>query len=183
MSSTTLDRGRDPLGDFYRTPAWCVQRLYEEVLTLPPTLDPCAGDGALLGAFCHDSWPLRGIELHPGRAAAARAAGLDVTTGDGLAASWAGEDVLMNPPFANAPAWIDKGLREAKSMVCLLRLGYLAGQKRKRVLWDMHPPLMVVVMSARPFPDSADYCWVVWDSMRWPTLCREREPSVRWITR
>tara|TARA_R100000808_G_scaffold5300_1_gene16210 strand:+ start:562 stop:1098 length:537 start_codon:yes stop_codon:yes gene_type:complete len=161
MSST--NRGKDRhLYDYYKTPYWCVSELYR-CITLPePTLDPCAGDGGLMLA-----WPrMRGIELNP--ALVRRAPDhIDIIHGDGLEASWLGHNVLMNPPYGKAEAWIEKGCREAYSMVALLRLGYLSSKKRQ-AFWQANPPSAVVILSKRPSftadgkSDSADYCWIYW---------------------
>lgn len=159
MSSST-DKNRDPTTDFYSTPPWCVKALYHTVPWLPcPTLDPCAGDGALMDGA------MRGIEVNADRALLAGwATGGRVAQGDGLRASWAGEDVLMNPPFANLMEWILKGLAEARSVVCLMRQGVLCGGARAP-FWRHNPPDLIAHMSNRAFADSADYVWVAWTGL------------------
>lgn len=119
--------------------------------------------------------PMRGIELDDARAAIARTVKLDVEQGDGLAPSWAGEHVLMNPPFALAKEFVEKAITEAETAIVLLRLAYL-GSKRRAIFWQAHPPSGLVVLAPRPSfmggkTDSADYGWFVWGvedfGLRW----------------
>lgn len=170
VSSTKRGGKRSPL-DFYATPAWCVTELYSqrERLGLPrPTLDPGAGEGGLIAPLA-ELWPrspvMRGIELDSGRVARAAELGISLEHGDGMAQSWEGEHVLMNPPFCSALEWVTKGVEEARTLTALLRLGFLASQRR-RPFWDANPPDKVVVMSRRPRftggGDSADYAWMHW---------------------
>jgi len=162
--------------DFYRTPEWCVRELYGAGLHLPdPTLDPCAGDGALLVA----NETIRGVELDPVLAATSDR----VANGDGLASDWHGEHVLMNPPYGDALMWCQKAVGEAFSCAALLRLGFLASQKRRAFL-VAHPPEALVVLSRRPAfkwgrTDSADYAWFVWGSG--PRLGADAPCLLRWI--
>jgi len=178
--SSTTSHNRDPVTDFYRTPQWPVTSLYEAVPWLAmPTLDPCAGDGSLVASGrVVGSAEMRGVELHEGRVALAQAAGVPVMHGDGLRVSWTGEHILMNPPFANAMDWLVKGVAEATSVVCFLRIGFLSGQKRM-AFWQAHRPNAIVIMSARAFPDSADYIWACWDKRIEPGA----QIEVRWITK
>lgn len=145
---------RDPR-DFYETPRWAVEAALDWLSPWTPTLDPCAGHGALLVRGG------RGIEIDP-----FILRGPLISTGDGLALLWRGERVFMNPPFGDAQRWIIKAVDEADSACVLMRLGYLAGQKR-REWWIAHPPDGILVLSRRPSfahgkTDNADYCWVAW---------------------
>jgi hypothetical protein len=157
---------RDPR-DFYETPAWCVTELYRALPYLPkPTLDPCAGNGALLAAAPSDpSNRIRGIELDPELVAAAPSH-LRINVGDGLALGWRGQHMLLNPPYRDAETWVRKGIEEARSMVVLLRLGFLASQGRAP-LFKAYPPRALVVLSQRPSftgkgTDNSDYAWMFW---------------------
>lgn len=156
---------RDPR-DYYKTPEWCVTGLYRQLPSLPiPTLDPCAGTGELVKTAARGPrYKMRGLELDPDLVATANDP--RVTQGDGLATGWAGEHVLMNPPYKDAMTWLEKGVREAASMCALLRLGILAGQAR-RPWWVENPPRAIAVLSKRPSftgggVDSSDYAWIFW---------------------
>ena len=154
--------------DFYPTPSWAVEALYRSFPLLPPpTLDPCAGVGSLIApARAFGYRPPRGIELDEGLAREAQELGQLVEQGDGLACSWAGEHVLMNPPYNDAETWIRKGLEEAASVCALLRLGFLASKRRSSLLAS-RPPNGLGVLSKRPSfrwgrTDSTDYGWFIW---------------------
>ncbi len=156
--------------DFYCTPAWCVEGVYK-ALSLPrPTLDPGAGNGGLVGPArrIHGSRSkLRGVEIQDELAQQARDAGLDVATGDGMAIPWTDEHILMNPPYRDAMAWVEKGVSEASSVLALLRLGFLSSLKRQDFM-RAHPPKALAICSRRPSfiegkgGDSADYAWFYW---------------------
>lgn len=110
---------------------------------------------------------VRGIEKDPELVKIAKSKGLDVVCGDGLAVSWKGLDVILNPPYKDAETWVRKGIEEAESCAVLLRLGFLASRKR-RPLWEKHPPSRLVVLSKRPAfingrTDACDYAWFIWE--------------------
>jgi len=161
--------------DFYATPAWSVAEVYAGGGFPVPTLDPCAGTGALLLA----APTTRGVELQPGLVEAA--AHPRLTQGDGLALDWHSEHIVINPPYADAMTWIAKGVVEAYSIHALVRVGFLCSQRRRRFFED-HPPAAVTFLSKRPSffhsgpdagrTDSADYCWIFWDSGAWAGITR-----------
>ena len=105
---------------------------------------------------------IEGMELQPELAQQTAM----VFVGDGLAKSWYGHNVICNPPFGEAMAWCDKAVKEASVALFLLRLGMLAGVKRK-AWWQANPPKVIGILSKRPSftgkgTDSADYAWVGW---------------------
>lgn len=186
MSSTrgVNDPKRDAR-DWYRTPFWCVQELYKALPALPwPTLDPCAGDGALLRCWSFGV-PIRGIELDPDLVEVGKGTH-GLSQGDGLACSWEGEHILMNPPYRDALTWVRKGVEEAESTTALLRLGFLGSQAR-RLFWLEHPPRALVILSKRPSftgkgTDSADYGWFIWTKDE-KLATRSGLVSLAWITK
>ena len=168
MSSTKRGATR-ATNDFYCTPEWCVTALYETIQGPKPTLDPCAGNGGLVepvNALYPRTQPCRGFEIQPELVETAQMRGLPVTLSDGLAVSWIGEHIVLNPPYSEAEKWIEKAVAEAHSTVALLRLGFLASKRRNEWM-KKHPPYALVILSRRPDftgrgGDSADYAWFCW---------------------
>ena len=183
--------------DFYRTPSWCVTSLYRALPWLfpTPTLDPCAGDGAIIEACAEleRGEPVVGVELaheivdrawsaghHPEVEDGSMIAG--IRQGDGLELDWTGQHVIMNPPYNQAAMWCAKA-PTADSCCMLVRIGFL-GSKKRQQMWCAHPPSALVFLSSRPSfiasgrTDSADYVWCVW-SKQW----EHDWPSLYWISR
>lgn len=170
--------------DFYRTPDWCadIGARLATPLGILSVIDPCAGDGALLDALARRNPPVdrHGIEIDPVRAAASRS-----VVGDALAYRWCSDvdAVLMNPPFSLWQDFVTKALaqKHVRLVVVLLRLGALAGQKRKPFWQGIAAEwgITVNILSKRPSftgggSDSSDYAWIV--------LSRDpRETGVRWV--
>jgi len=181
---------RDPR-DFYPTPAWCIDGLYKIAGGLPQaTLDPCAGAGALVAGTWRRRGMVhaRGIELDQALVNEAIKAGQTrVKQGDGLARSWRGEHIVMNPPYKDALTWIEKGVNEAVSVCALLPLGILASAKRLE-FWRAHPPRGIFILSSRPSfttngrTDATDYAWIFWDlSYEGQACARDNEIAMGWI--
>nr|CAB4128442.1 hypothetical protein UFOVP114_32 [uncultured Caudovirales phage] len=182
--------------DFYRTEQWCVDALYKALPMLPmPTLDPAAGDGALVQyARALGAAQMFGIELDHGRTAASRAAGLPVVQGDGLSVSWRGEHVLQNPPFYLSPEFVEKGVAEAETSVVLARLNFM-GSEERHDWWKALAPWLrsVVSMSSRPRfihgkgGDACEYGWFVFSREPLPGLAPfcwiARPPTARALQR
>lgn len=159
--------------DFYATPAWVTRALLRDIPDWTPTLDPCCGEGAII-QVCRDERGRApcGIEVDPMRAAVAATTGplaaLTVASflGDGLTAPWNDHHVIMNPPFGDAFAWVQKAGSEAASACVFLRLAFLASQRRA-AWWRAHPPRFIGVLSKRPSfahgkTDATDYAWIGW---------------------
>lgn len=179
---------RDP-DDFYRTSPDALLALLAPADGRPFTLDPCAGDGGLLAGSAmlwgRAALGMRGIERDAGRAAYARARGWRVEQGDGLACSWRGERVILNPPFSSAQPFVGKAAREADAVAALLPLNYLASGERAD-WWAALPPLQgIAVLSTRTsfLPSGAtangDYAWFLWGDFRVPPVSWYRCPLPR----
>jgi len=181
MSSTSRGAERRT-DDFYATPAWCVEALLPKLRPFASVLDPSAGRGAILDAVreWESGAATCGFELDRRRAGECAGAGHYVYCADALAVPWPCTDVIvMNPPFSFLMEFIEEALGQKHNeteVACLLRLGFLAGQKR-RDFWRANPADMWV-LSRRPSftgkgTDSADYCWAVWGTGtrgRWGVL-------------
>jgi hypothetical protein len=175
VSSTKRGRERNR-ADNYPTPAWCVTRFLEAV-TLPSGvwLEPCAGDGAIIRAV--NAMPGRGpnrwdaLELRAKPMAAldsipnvspTRCDALKVLSYGNLSYSVA----ISNPPFSLAQEFIDACRGVATQTVMLLRLNFLASEKRHFYMTSTRPD--VYVLPNRPSfvgggkTDSIEYAWFHW---------------------
>jgi len=169
--------------EFYRTPAWAIDAILPVLGTPRTTVDLGCGDGAI-GTALRRAWgegcTIDAFELDPKRALAATHAKLpsgvaaydDVFEDDLLQidpADYTGNDlVISNPPFSLAEPFVRVALQLARPgglVAFLLRLGWLAGQKR--AAFHREHPCDVHVLPRRPSftgrsTDSADYAWLVW---------------------
>jgi predicted RNA methylase len=135
-------------------------------------LEPGAGRGAivreLLASAGRKPGRIDAIELDHERASALRETGVDVFCEDFLAPSDRGSYSLaiMNPPYALAMPFIEAAVACSDTVCALLRLGFLASQKR--ACWHRAHPCDVYVLPRRPSfttdgkTDSADYAWMIW---------------------
>lgn len=176
MSATGRSGVRHP-DDFYRTPAWVTRAILPH-LAIPEggiVLDPACGDGAILDVV-KDARPdvrTTGFEIDRERAAiAARRHGI-IGGADALTVpsfQWAPDAIVMNPPFRHAMDFVERGIECAKGDVaCLLRLSWMAGQKRA-AFWREHMADAYVLPRRPSFTgkgtDASDYAWFVWGAGR-----------------
>ena len=173
--------------DFYETPAWCVHRLLEALPFRGPRrwLEPCVGDGAILRAvhFYGLSPMWTAYEI---RADAVPTSGgcviKSLQTDDFLAAARAGRDdpehdlfgrpfdvVLTNPPYSLAMEFVEACLPLAREVAMLLRLNFLASERRAAFMRS-DPPDVYVLPNRPSFTgggtDATEYCWAVWPRVR-----------------
>lgn len=143
--------------DYYRTPTWCVDAIRDYIPNVAEVCDPCAGDGAILDAFYEDAAceapPLRALEIDPALAAKIRPE-VTTTVRDALSPEpWGAKgNVVMNPPYSLAEAFVRRALAEVEPhggcVFALLRLGFLESAGRV----DLHAeyPSHVYPLSVRP---------------------------------
>lgn len=185
MSST----GRGPrLGgpdDVYVTPSWCVRRLLEawQVPAHSLLLEPAAGDGAIIRAVkghpAGRACPWVAVESRSHAAPALQATGAETHIADFLQWETLGSTqarvraVVTNPPFAHAEAFLRRSreLCPTAQLVFLVRLGFLAGGKRRALWRDLGQPDVYALPDRPSFTpdgatDSADYCWIVLPELR-----------------
>ena len=179
MSATSRGIHRSP-DDFYSTPAWCTERLLRRLPEPRTVLEPCAGTGAIVDVV-RATWPnaiVGAIELDPFRALESNA-----FCSDYLAVAPGPYDLIItNPPYDRAQEFVERALTHAGTVAMLLRLGFLASQKR-RAFWIDHPADMYV-LPERPSFLTACACR---DGHRWwlpagsptPKRCIEPECSRR----
>lgn len=175
LTHPTVVTGRSDL-DFFPTPRWCTLALLRfGCLNIPRelhALDPACGEGAIMDVV-RDEYPganVWGIELHEGRAEAAGER-LQVVQGDGLEVDWGAPDLVIgNPPYTLATEFAWKAAQWAAEhdtvAAMLLRLSFLEPASGRAVLFDRHPP-DVLILPRRPAFDgrgtdsitSAWFCW------------------------
>lgn len=160
-------------GDAYYTPGWCVDALLNAV-PLPGGvwLEPACGDGAIIRAvseFPHrdDVITWRALDIDGrgfGRVPCS------AMVGDFLQYEpFERFDVaITNPPYTLAMDFVQKALEHASVVVMLLRLPWLASQKRSAWLKEHCPD--VYVLPKRPSftggaTDATDYAWMVWTQL------------------
>jgi len=166
--------------DFYRTPVWQTQALLARVpiLVQPSHLrarvvEPCVGDGAIVGQF---------------------PAGVDVLTNDIVArgdivpeflldarnrGSWDAfcrtgrlDVVVTNPPFNDAFEIVQHAVERAYwGVAMLLRLSWLEPTEDRGPWLAVHPPTHLIVMPRYDYrqngaTDSVTSAWMLWDSGR-----------------
>jgi hypothetical protein len=168
MSSTNRGATRNAL-DYYETPLWAAaigrDILYRETHMRIGIVDAGCGTGAIGKCFRGAT----GVELDGHRCQTAIGKGYYEKVHHADFLRWVPKQpvlaVISNPPYRQAQAFIDRALAlTAGPVVMLLRLAFLAGQKR-RDWWQEHPA-DVHVLSRRPSftgrgTDSSDYAWFV----------------------
>lgn len=155
--------------DFYRTPSWCVESLLPVLgdLSKAKVLEPCCGDGAILSALPKVEH-LDAVEIDEGRLKVAEST---VKTGSPRTfhradflkwveskPSWGprfdgvrvrGWDLVIgNPPFKLAMEFVQASTRVGYKVAFILRLPWLASQKRAE--WLRANPPALYVLPKRP---------------------------------
>jgi len=151
MSATNRGAVRNK-NDFYPTPQEPIEKILNEIdfSDVSHFFEPCRGGGAI---FNHIKVDKSYAELSEG---------IDYLTTD-----FNTDLIITNPPFSIALEFLEKSLKEAKTVVYLLRLNFMGSQKRKS-FWQNNPPSHLFTLSKRPSftgkgTDSTEYAWFVWD--------------------
>ena len=95
--------------------------------------------------------------------------GVDFLKADHLA-----DNIVTNPPYNSAEAFVSAGLVQARRKVALLlRLAFVEGSKRQKTIFSQTPPTRIWVFSERItfYPAGAvqkgsgttAYAWFIWD--------------------
>jgi hypothetical protein len=173
--------GHSPRGgegvDNFPTPSWCIDRLLEAWTPRAGwIMEPAAGDGAIIAA-ARRRLPLQGwaaLDIRDCGAEQRAAGATNVYTADFL--RWDGDQditsrittVWTNPPFALAEQFIRRAdsLFPDADLCFLVRLGFLATEKRSKLWWDLGAPDVYVLPNRPSFTpdggtDSSDYAWIV----------------------
>jgi hypothetical protein len=163
----TLKRFADLEGpDFFPTPEWATHALIDNEPFEGDIWEPACGDGTMA----------RVLEKTGSRVIASDLfdrgfgdVGIDFLKADRMA-----DNIVTNPPYNSAEAFVHAGLSHARrKMALLLRLAFLEGGNRRRTIFEKMPPTRVWVFSERItfYPAGAvqagsgttAYAWFVWD--------------------
>ena len=167
MSSTGRKSKRVP-HDFYPTPTWCMDRLYE-ALPLPggKWLDPAAGTGAFIKNRNAD-WTAVEIQSQY-QQDLEKLVGPDNTVIGDYTATKLNTDysvIITNPPFSLALEFIKHSIElQPEYIIFLLRLNFLGSIERSDYLRE-HMPDIYVLPNRPSFnkkgTDSIEYGWFIW---------------------
>lgn len=153
MSAT--NRGSERIAqDAYTTPGYVVDALLEYVNFQGATfLEPCRGLGTI-----YERVPLaHSCKRH-----------CEITEGiDYLKSPCQADIIITNPPYSLAQELLEKSLREAHTVIYLLRVNWLGAVKR-RSFWMQNKPSHLFVITPRPSfvgnkNDATEYAWFAWD--------------------
>ena len=157
--------------DFYIEPAWCTELLCQYVTFEGAIHDPACGRGTIPDELKRQGYLATGCDIvNRGWPETDPSPGWDYlrdSTDD-----WH-SNICCNPPYRLTEGVVRHALKYTRGKIAmLLRLDFLASQKRHK-LFTKHPPSLVLVLSRRPsmppgwrdVPATGgmnDYCWIVW---------------------
>lgn len=153
--------------DDYQTPGWCIDLLLPHIQMdkVQSFLEPCRGQSSIYGRVNvpYKDW----CEIAEGKdyLTAEYRSMLGLITDNTPPFSL----IITNPPFSLAIPFLTKSLRDAYTVVYLMRLNMLGGQLRKE-FWDKNPPSHLFPLSKRPSfmgrgTDATEYAWFAWDRL------------------
>ncbi len=164
--------------DFYPTPGWATLALIEQEQFEGTIWEPACGDGSMSEVLATTGCEVVSTDLYD--------RGFGIGGEDFLRSDRVAENIVTNPPYNAAEAFVKKGLESTtRKLALLLRLAFLEGGNRYRTIFRDNAPSRVWVFSERItfYPKGAErkgsgttaYAWFVWD---------KQEPGtsqVRWI--
>ena len=163
----TLKRFADLSGpDFFPTPAWATFALIDNEKFVGDVWECACGDGAMTRVFSDGGHHVISSDLYD--------RGFGESGFDFIDTQRKTPNIVTNPPYNAAEAFVATGLRQAsKKFALLLRLAFLEGANRANTIFSIHPPSRVWVFSERItfYPSGVDpkgsgttaYAWFVWD--------------------
>ena len=186
----TLKRFADLQGpDYFPTPEWATYALIANEQFKGSIWEPACGDGAMSRVLETMGLPVRSTDLFD--------RGYGDTGVDFLKANHTADNIVTNPPYNSAEAFVKAGLLQTnRKMALLLRLAFVEGANRQRTIFAETPPTRIWVFSERItfYPAGAirqgsgttAYAWFVWDKqnigkteMRWLPLGYKARYSVK----
>lgn len=169
--------------DFFPTPAWATHALVENERFVGQIWECACGDGAMARVLEEAGHKVRATDLY-GR-------GHGETGVDFLKAARKVDNIVTNPPYNVAEAFVAQGLKLARrKFALLLRLAFLEGANRANTIFLKHPPSRVWIFSeritfymkgaARSGSGTTAYAWFVWDKgASGPTELRWFKPGTK----
>lgn len=167
---------RDPF-DYYPTPNWCVQRFLEKAshrLPIGHWIEPAAGNGAIIRSvsqfgkgFENVKWT--SVEIQDRFKEQLSEVSKTVHIGNFikyLNPPPKAEVCITNPPYKLAESMVKHAQTQAKVVVMLLRINFLASETRRDWM-DQDTPDIYVIPNRPSFrgkgSDATEYAWFVWD--------------------
>ena len=152
--------------DFYPTPRWATVALVRNEDFVGEIWEPACGDGAMSQVLEDNGNRVFSSDLFD--------RGFGVFGLNFLNSERETDNIVTNPPFHSAEAFVHKGLTSStKKLALLLRLAFLEGGRRQKNIFNVTPPSRVWVFSERItfYPKDAErkgsgttaYAWFVWD--------------------
>ena len=165
----TLKRFADLDGpDFYPTPDWATRALIDNERFVGQIWEPACGDGTMAKVLQDTGQPVDASDLYD--------RGYGEIGVDFLKADRVSDNIVTNPPYNSAEAFVKAGLAQSRcKMALLLRLAFVEGANRQRTIFAKTPPTRIWVFSERItfYPAGAvqkgsgttAYAWFVWDKI------------------
>lgn len=166
--------------DFYPTPKWCTEALCAVEKFEGTIWEPACGKGDMVFELLkRTGCDIKSSDLNDH--------GLPTIGIDFLTSSQTCPNIVTNPPYNLAEAFVHKALELAQRKVCLLlRLAFLEGSGRAERIFADNPPARIWVFSERItfYPDGIQtagsgttaYAWFVWDKQ-----ATGPKPVVGWL--
>lgn len=163
----TLKRFADLDGpDFYPTPAWATYALIHNEHFSGNIWECACGNGAMTKVLEETGCQVRSSDLYD--------RGFGEVGVDFTQASDPADNIVTNPPYNSAEAFVARGTKLAqRKFALLLRLAFLEGANRARTIFTECPPSRVWIFSERItfYPVGVErkgtgttaYAWFVWD--------------------
>ena len=163
----TLKRFADLDGpDFFPTPAWATEALIDNEAFQGDIWECACGNGAMSEVLQRTGSTIISSDLYD--------RGYGEAGVDFLKARRQYDNIVTNPPYNAAEAFVHAGLVSARrKFALLLRLAFLEGANRQRTIFGRTPPARIWVFSERItfYPAGAiqkgsgttAYAWFVWD--------------------
>ncbi|HWX49502.1 MAG TPA: hypothetical protein VNZ61_15740 [Roseomonas sp.] len=163
----TTKRNADLEGpDFYPTPPWATYALMDNE-SFPGSVWECAcGDGAMSKVIEQATGSVESSDLYD--------RGFGEVGHDFLKTTRRCDNIITNPPYHSAEAFVATALSQAnRKFALLLRLAFLEGGNRARTIFSHNAPSRVWVFSERitfyakgatvAGSGTTAYAWFVWD--------------------